>query len=25
MNTEATHDQNEAQTTGVRLRNAREQ
>ncbi|XTZ39441.1 cytoskeleton protein RodZ [Salmonella enterica] len=25
MNTEATHDQNEAQTTGVRLRTAREQ
>lgn len=25
MNTEATHDQNEAQSTGVRLRNAREQ
>ncbi len=25
MNTEATHDQNEALTTGVRLRNAREQ
>ena len=25
MNTEATHDQNEAQTTGVRLRSAREQ
>ncbi|WP_336221330.1 cytoskeleton protein RodZ [Citrobacter amalonaticus] len=25
MNTEATHDQHEAQTTGVRLRNAREQ
>ncbi|EDX9716001.1 cytoskeleton protein RodZ [Salmonella enterica subsp. salamae] len=25
MNTEATHDQNEVQTTGVRLRNAREQ
>ncbi len=25
MNTEAAHDQNEAQTTGVRLRNAREQ
>ncbi|NDO79461.1 cytoskeleton protein RodZ [Citrobacter sp. NCU1] len=25
MNTEATHDQKEAQTTGVRLRNAREQ
>ncbi|MDA8480180.1 cytoskeleton protein RodZ [Citrobacter sp. Awk 4] len=25
MNTEATHDKNEAQTTGVRLRNAREQ
>ena len=25
MNTEATHDQNEALTTGARLRNAREQ
>ena len=25
MNTEATHDHNEAQSTGVRLRNAREQ